>query len=45
MYACCITGKPFDPNYANQLREKRKIQDRKALPKPIMEQSLTASIS
>jgi len=47
IYACCITGKPFDPSYASQIQEKKKVQYRQPQPqpKPVVQQSLSAPVS
>lgn len=45
IYACCITGKPFDPSYASQIQQKKRIQWRQPQRKPAPQQSLSAPIS
>ena len=45
MYACCVTGKFFDPNYARQIQEKKNIQYRRPERKQSVQQSLSAPIS
>lgn len=45
IYACCITGKFFDPNYARQLQEKKNLQRSRSCHKPAQANSLSAPIS
>jgi transposase len=46
IYACCITGKFFDPNYARQLKEKKNLQTVQSQQKPVRPKSpLSAPIS
>jgi transposase len=45
MYACCVTGKFFDPNYARQVQAKKIAQYRQSKPKPAPLTSLSAPVS